>query len=103
MQIPIASLKVNGRPLSVNRVLISQGLERQLTYYWFQQRGRVITNELLVKWYLFWDALTLNRTDGALVRMIVPLGPNTSVDDADATLVEFLQGVSAELPRFIPN
>lgn len=28
----------------------------------------MITNEYLVKWYLFWDVLTENRTDGAMVR-----------------------------------
>ena len=28
----------------------------------------VMTNDYLVKWYLFQDALTRNRTDGALVR-----------------------------------
>ena len=60
--------------LRVNRALIELGNQRQLVYYWFQQRGRVITNEYQVKWYLFWDALTRNRTDGALVRLIVPVG-----------------------------
>jgi len=102
-QVPIATVVLNGKSLSVNRVLISQGEHRQLTYYWFQQRGRAITSEYMVKWYLFWDALTRNRTDGALVRLIVPLAPNANVEDADATLVEFLQGVATDLPLFIPN
>jgi len=63
-----------GRPLRVNRALIQKGEEKQLVYYWFQQRGRMLTNEYMVKWYLFWDALTRNRTDGALVRLITPVG-----------------------------
>src|SRR5438034_8174067 len=42
-------------------------LFRSLVYYWFQQRGRDMTNEYLVKWYLFWDSLTRSRSDGAMV------------------------------------
>ena len=76
---PLADVAIGGQPLRVNRALIQYGPQRQLVYYWFQQRGRVITNEYLVKWYLFWDSLTRNRSDGALVRLTVPL-PEGSVE-----------------------
>ena len=66
--ININDIATAGKPFSLNRLFIQKGEYSQLVYYWFQQRGRVITNEYLVKWYLFWDALTKNRTDGALVR-----------------------------------
>ena len=69
----LSNVQIDGQPLRVNRTLIELGNQRQLVYYWFQQRGRVITNEFAVKWYLFWDALTRHRTDGALVRLITPL------------------------------
>ena len=60
----------------VNRLVIAKGQSRQLVYYWFAQRGRIISNEYLAKFYLFWDALVLKRSDGALVRVItmVPEG-----------------------------
>jgi len=64
----VAEVPRRGAPLRVNRAVIQQGAERQLVYYWFQERGRDITNEYLVKWYLFADSLTRNRSDGALVR-----------------------------------
>jgi hypothetical protein len=51
----------------VNPVEIGKGEDRQLVYYWFQEQGRVLTNEHLAKLFLFWDALTRNRTGGALV------------------------------------
>ena len=70
----MSDITVQGSPLAVNRVQIAKGDHRQLVYYWFQQRGRVVTNEYLVKWYLLWDALTKNRTDGALVRLVVNVG-----------------------------
>jgi exosortase D (VPLPA-CTERM-specific) len=94
---------VNGQPLRVNRTIIGLGNQRQLVYYWFQQRGRVITNEYAVKWYLFWDALTRHRTDGALVRIITPLAATSGVADADRRLGELASKIAPDLPRFIPN
>jgi exosortase D (VPLPA-CTERM-specific) len=102
-QIDVPTALLNGKPLRVNRALIALGQQRQITYYWFQQRGRNVTNEYLVKWYLFWDALTRNRSDGALVRLIVPLTVEGAEADADKTLVQFLAIAAPELPRFVPN
>jgi exosortase D (VPLPA-CTERM-specific) len=99
----LGAVRINGRALRVNRTLIELGNQRELVYYWFQQRGRVVTNEFAVKWYLFWDAVTRHRTDGALVRVItaVPLGADES--DADRRLTEFVSHITADLPRYVPN
>jgi exosortase D (VPLPA-CTERM-specific) len=94
---------VGSHPLHVNRVLIELGDQRQLVYYWFQQRGRIITNEFVVKWYLFWDALTRHRTDGAMVRLITPLPVSASETEADQRLTDFAARVASELPRFAPD
>jgi EpsI family protein len=64
-QVEVPGVVAAGQPLRVNRVVMGMGTSRQLVYYWFQQRGRIITNEYLAKWYLFWDSLTNNRSDGA--------------------------------------
>jgi exosortase D (VPLPA-CTERM-specific) len=99
----IEGVAVATTPLIVNRALIRNGDQRQLVYYWFQQRGRVVTNEYLVKWYLFWDSLTRNRTDGALVRLVTPIHAGTSVENAEARMIEFVAAAATELPRFVPN
>jgi hypothetical protein len=62
-----------------------------------------MTNEYLVKWYLFWDALVRNRTDGALVRLTVPLEAGQDVAEADAMLTAFAQTIAGPLRRFIPE
>jgi exosortase D (VPLPA-CTERM-specific) len=90
-------------PLRVNRVIIEQGRERQLVYYWFQQRGRNITNEYLVKWYLLNDALVLNRSDGALVRLITPISPAEETAAADARLSAFAQKAVPQLAQYVPD
>ena len=92
-----------GDPLTVNRSIITLGEAKQLVYYWFQGRDRNITNEYLAKWYIFWDSLTRNRTDGALVRLVTAVAPNESEADADQRFQRFLQGVAPLLPDYIPD
>lgn len=96
-------IKINGNSLRINRTLIELGDQRELVYYWFEQRGRVITNEFAVKWYLFWDALTRNRTDGALVRLITILPPGGDEAAADHRLVDLAARIVPTLARYIPD
>ena len=99
----VENVTVNGHPLVVNRAVIQMGEQKQVMYYWFQQRGRVITNEYLVKWFIFWDALTRNRTDGALIRLVAPVMPGEDVAVADNRIQKFIQEVSSKLSDFVPD
>lgn len=96
-------LKIQGEPLQVNRAVIEKGDYKQLVYYWFQQRGRSITNEYLVKWYLFSDALTMHRTDGALVRLVTSLDKGQDIQVADQRLQAFMQDLIKVLPDYLPG
>jgi exosortase D (VPLPA-CTERM-specific) len=89
--------------LWVNRVMIHKGAQRQLVYYWFQQRGRIMTNEYLVKWFLLWDGLTHNRTDGALVRVTVPIASGADIEASEGALHAFVKSLSPVLPDYIPD
>lgn len=91
------------RPLVVNRTVIQKDEHKQLVYYWFQQRGRNLTNEYLVKWYIFWDALTRNRTDGALMRVTTLVMPGEEVAEADRRLADFVKLTSEPLKAYIPD
>jgi len=96
-------MDIAGRRVSVNRAVIVHGSDRELMYYWFPQRGRDITNDYLLKWYLLWDAITRNRTDGALVRLIVPLAPGSSASTGDLQLTAFARAFIPRLPDYVPN
>ena len=102
-QVEVPGVSVAGKPLRVNRTVIALGDSRQLVYYWFQQRGRVLTNEYLVKWYLFWDSLTRNRSDGSLVRLIVPLPAGAAEEQADRQLAKFAADIEPVLQQYIPR
>ena len=101
--IDIKDVNTNGGSLSVNRLLIKKGEYGQLVYYWFPQRNRIITNEYMVKWYLFWDALTRNRTDGALVRLTTVVSPGEDMREVDARLVALTRQISPFLNEYIPD
>lgn len=99
----VPNATVAGKPLRVNRAIIQLGDSKQLVYYWFQQRGRVVTNEYLVKWFLFWDALTRNRTDGALVRLTTTVQPGQDLAKADASLSAFAAAAVKPLAAYVPE
>lgn len=88
---------------SVNRVQIAMGENKQLVYYWFQQRGRIITNEYLVKWYLLVDSIFKNRSDGALVRVTTMVPPGESWEQGDLKLESFLRDLGPRLQDYVPN
>ncbi len=89
--------------LTLNRAVIEQRGAKQLVYYWFQQRSRRIANEYIYKWYLFWDGLTMNRSDGALVRLITYVPESESIESADQRLQEFLKDFYPILPGYIKD
>jgi hypothetical protein len=99
----VSGVAIAGQPLVVNRAIVELGNERQLVYYWFQQRGRVSTSEFAVKWYLLRDGLIRHRTDGALVRLTTPLPPGSTLADAEARLSAFALAIAPRLPEYIPN
>ena len=99
----IDGISIMGEPLSVNRMIIKKGDYGQLVYYWFQQRDRVVTNEYMVKWYLFWDALTRNRTDGSLIRLTTLVSPGEDLAKADARLTAFMNDVEPALKGYLPE
>lgn len=94
---------VAGRTLRYNRAVIQHGQNRELVYYWFQQRGRIMANEYEMKWYLFLDALRQNRSDGALVRLTTPVGGPGGMQAAEERLQRFAAESMAMLPRFVPD
>jgi len=88
---------------AVNRAIIQLGASRQIVYYWFQQRGRRLTSDFFVRWYLLWDALLRHRTDGALVRFVAAVPPNVNEPDVDARIMQLATRIEPALSRFVPD
>jgi exosortase D (VPLPA-CTERM-specific) len=99
----LSTVKFNGLPLRINRVVISRGENRQLVYYWFQQRGRNVTDEYVVKLHIFWDAIARHRSDGAMVRLVARLRPGEPEAAGDALLEGFARVALPQLAGYIPD
>jgi len=95
--------KSPGIDFPMNRVVIGKGTNRQIVYYWFDERGVKIANEWVSKWHLLSDALTKNRTDGALVRLTTALYPGESDMDADKRLHAFAEQLMPKLTSYLPT
>lgn len=93
----------DGTMMRTNRAFIGKSGVKQLTYFWFPQRGRILTSLAQVKIYAFWDALTSQRTDGALVRIMTPVYPNEDMKEAESRLQGFTKQVVPILNQFLPG
>lgn len=93
----------DGKAHRVGEYIIADGENRQFVIYWYQAHGRSIANEYLAKIYLVADAIRLNRTDGALIRVITPIGGNEGMPAARTRAEAFTARLIPMLPRFIPN
>lgn len=95
----------SGPAISVNRYVIKKGLDRQLVLYWYQSHGRVIGSEYWSKVYLVADAVRLNRTDAAMVRVMTQVMGPTAEDEAAAErqAIRFVNDLMPKLSTFLPD
>lgn len=89
--------------MKVSRAFMEKNGVRQLVYFWFPQRGRVLTSIYQIKIYNFWDALTRHRTDGALVRVITPVSQDESPAGAEERLQGFAKQLVPVLGEYLPR
>lgn len=89
------------RTIRVNKYLVSKGDQSSLVLYWYQSLHRVVASEYLAKVYLVTDSIRYNRTDTALVRVVVPVGR----DGADAAMergADFVKEMFSSVQVYFP-
>jgi EpsI family protein len=98
------TLNVPGHdPFEVNRYLIAKADERQLVLYWYWAHDRAVASEYAAKFYLVTDAIRMRRTDGALIRLSVPLRPGESEVEAEQILTARAGSIVPLLNTYIPR
>jgi EpsI family protein len=88
-------------PIQVNRYIVSKGEQKSLVLYWYQTQNRVVANEYKAKLMTVGDAIRYNRTDTALVRVVVPVLGNEAAAQQEA--VEFVQSFFGPLRKYLPS
>ena len=92
----------DGRPsFEANRFVVQNGADRALMVYWYEGRGRAVASEYWGKIYTVLDSVRRRRSDGAMVRIMVPIG--NSRDEAEKAAVEIASQTAPQLPAFVPD
>ena len=84
-----------------NRYVVQHGSDRQLMIYWYQGRGRAVANEYRDKMYTVLDSIRLRRSDGAMVRLLVPV--RGSETEAEESARQFASQVAPNLAPYVPD
>ena len=93
----------DGSTFPANRWVASMAGERWLVIYWFQAHDRAVASEYVSKYYLVNDSIRMNRSDGALVRLITPIASQESPDAAQARLLGLGNQIIPQLNLYIPR
>ncbi|MDJ0849693.1 MAG: EpsI family protein [Myxococcota bacterium] len=89
---------------NVKRLIIAKGEARQLVYYWYQSRGRVISDDWKKIVYVGLDRATKGRTDGSLVRFTMPIRKQQGdVERAEASFRSLAPRILGPLGDYVPE
>ncbi|MGA7414386.1 MAG: exosortase C-terminal domain/associated protein EpsI [Bryobacteraceae bacterium] len=90
------------QPILVNRYIVARGSNQSVVLYWYQSRSRVVASEYSAKVYTVLDAVRFNRTDTALVRVVVAVN-NGDTAAAVQTATSFVQAFFEPLKQYLPS
>lgn len=90
-------------PFPATRYIIARGDSRQVVLYWYWAHDRGVASEYWAKFYLVADSIKMNRSDGSLVRLITPLLPGETPDEAAQRLFTFVNDVVPQLQTYVPR
>ena len=92
----------DGRKVPINLYVIRKDLDQEIVLYWYQSHGRVVASEYWGKLYMVYDAMRLNRTDAALVRITAPVR-NGDMEAARAQALAFAKQIAVDVDQIIPR
>ena len=93
----------DGTAILINRYVVAKGLNRDMVFYWYQAHGRVTPSEYWAKIYLVGDAIRMNRTDGAMIRVVTSVPSTGGTSGAQETAFEFIHEILPLLDGYIPR
>ncbi|MGA7818270.1 MAG: VPLPA-CTERM-specific exosortase XrtD [Candidatus Sulfotelmatobacter sp.] len=90
-------------PFPANRYVISKAGVRKLVLYWYWAHDRGVASEYWAKFYLIKDAILVNRSDGALIRIDANMLPGETPDAAQQRIFPFASAIFPLLDSYIPR
>jgi EpsI family protein len=89
-------------PRKVNHYVVAKGGERSSVIYWYESRDRIVGTEYSAKFYAVLDSMRYNRSDTAIVRVVVPV-INSDQAAADQRAVNFIQAAFPSVREALPR
>jgi EpsI family protein len=96
-------LATDGKLYNVGEYVLVHGAAKDFVVYWYHAHGRSVADEYRARLYMVADAIRFNRTDGSLIRVITPIGPNEEEASARARSTAFVAELAPQLHRYIPD
>jgi|ERR1051325_3643022 EpsI family protein len=97
----VSIARPNGSSFVANKYVIQNGDYRSLMIYWYQGRGRAVASEYWGKVFTIIDSVRLRRSDGALVRVTVPI--TGSEQKALQAATDLAGAATMALPEYVPD
>jgi EpsI family protein len=101
----IVSLPVDagGAPVQLNRYVVAKGDQRSIVLYWYQTWNRTVASEYMARLHLAVDSIRYNRTDTALVRIMLPIPEGAVVEEYEQTAHAFVNAIHPHLTGYFPS
>jgi EpsI family protein len=100
--VPFSAPGIPQQDAKIKRLVVAKGNARQLVYYWYHSRGRVISEDWQKIIYVGLDRALQSRTDGSLIRFTVPiLGDDEAA--AETAFQDLAPRILTLLPDYVPE
>jgi EpsI family protein len=103
-QSEIVDIPVPGQasPIQANQYIVARGDNQSVVLYWYQSHNRTVASEYWAKIYTVADSIRYNRSDTALVRVVVGVnGGDTQA--AIKTATDFAIAFFPQLKQYLPS
>ena len=100
---PIKLKSKNGDAIEANRLIITKGEHKIITYYWLKQGKNIFLQQYMARINLIWFAIKENRADAALIRMVSEVGRNERIEDTDARMQEMAKDLLNVISYYVPD
>lgn len=100
---PVLLKNKKGEAIEVNRLIITKGDHKIVTYYWLKQGKKIFRQQYMARLDLIWAAIKENRADAALLRMVSEVGSNEKIEDTDARMQEMATELLDVISNYVPD
>lgn len=94
-------LSVAGKNIHLVRAVYQNGYRKELFLYWFQVKGKTLSDEYTLKLAEVTNSIFHNRRDSAFIRLVVPVDDDLNKAQAvgEQFIRDFYPHIEAVLPR----